>query len=556
MEELGAIAAVDSATARKGRGAFFTPSALCDFVTNWAVRTAADRVLEPSCGEAAFLLSAGRRLRELGATGAMEGQLCGVELHEPSAHNAALLLRSAGFESNITVGSFFEAQLRARADAICGNPPYVRYQDFTGQARARSQAAALAQGVRLSGLASSWASFVVHAAQYLTPEGRMGLVLPGELLTVSYAAEVRSFLMRRFGRLRLVLFEERVFPGVMEEVLLLLAEGSGGTDQFELYQATDVAELAGLGDQMRIWRPGESAGKWLSALLDPSAFEIYTGLSDGERFESLRQWGSTTLGMVTGRNNYFAVTAADAEDWGIGEAELLALSPPGSKHLKGLTVTSATWRELVDTGARAYLFYPSDDPSRAAQSYIDHGVSLGIDRAYKCRVRNPWWRVPLVPAPDLFLTYMNHQTPRLVRNEAKLRYLNSVHGVRFDHGRRALGRDLLPIASLNTVTLLGAEVVGRSYGGGLLKLEPTEADVLPVPAAALLTRAAKDLKALRAQLGKRLRGGDVMGAVRLVDDVLLVRHAAMKRSQVGQLRTARDLLFARRAARGNSGGPG
>lgn len=43
-----------------------------------------------------------------------------------------------------------------------------------------------------------------------------------------------------------------------------------------------------------------------------------------------------------------------------------------------------------------------------------------------------------------------------------------------------------------------------------------------------------------------------MAAVRLVDDVLLVRHGGMKRAQVAQLRDARDLLFARRAARGGA----
>jgi L-serine dehydratase len=48
-------------------------------------------------------------------------------------------------------------------DAVVGNPPFIRYQDHRGDARKRSAAAALAQGVRLSGLASSWAALLVHA---------------------------------------------------------------------------------------------------------------------------------------------------------------------------------------------------------------------------------------------------------------------------------------------------------------------------------------------------------------------------------------------------------
>ena len=48
---------------RKARGAFFTPPDISRFMTAWAVRSAEDKVLEPSCGEASFLLPAAQRLR-------------------------------------------------------------------------------------------------------------------------------------------------------------------------------------------------------------------------------------------------------------------------------------------------------------------------------------------------------------------------------------------------------------------------------------------------------------------------------------------------------------
>jgi adenine-specific DNA-methyltransferase len=83
---------IDTAEARKARGAFFTPRELTDFVAGWAVRSTGDRVLEPSCGEAAFLVSAGERLKTLGTMRLAEGQLQGVEIHEASARHAAALV--------------------------------------------------------------------------------------------------------------------------------------------------------------------------------------------------------------------------------------------------------------------------------------------------------------------------------------------------------------------------------------------------------------------------------------------------------------------------------
>lgn len=270
-------AIVDSRELRKARGAFFTPPELCRYMAEWAIRAPTDRVLEPSCGEAAFLVAAAERLTALGVAPA-EG-LCGVELHEPSACAARNLLLENGFDARIDIGNFFSTSPKPAFDAVIGNPPYVRYQDFSGEARSRARAAALSGGVRLSALASSWAAFTVHAALFLKPAGRLALVLPAELLSTNYAGEVRSFLMRRFGRMRLVLFTERVFPGVLEEVVLLLAEGAGPTERCQLHQVRDAEQLAGTTRTVSSWRPSDPEGKWTAALLEPAALRAYRRLA-------------------------------------------------------------------------------------------------------------------------------------------------------------------------------------------------------------------------------------------------------------------------------------
>ncbi len=298
----------DATALRKERGAFFTPPELAALVVNWAIRSPKDRVLEPSCGEAAFFIAAGERLRALDGNGPI-GELHGVELHAPSARAAEAMVAGRGFEAVVDVGDFFEARPPGLFDVVVGNPPYVRYQGFVGEARARGQRAALAQGVHLGGLASSWAAFVVHATSFLARGGRLGLVLPAELLSVNYAGPVRRFLLDRFQRVRVVLFEERVFPGVLEEVVLLLAEGEGPTDHFEVSEVRDAAGLNDLG--VRRFFPGDNGAKWTYSLLPDSGAEALSSLTNGGAFTTLSKWGDPDLGMVTGAND-FALSAEEA----------------------------------------------------------------------------------------------------------------------------------------------------------------------------------------------------------------------------------------------------
>ena len=58
----------DTVDLRKARGAFFTPGAIVDFITQWAIDETTEAVLEPAAGEAAFLLSAATRAQAVGGS--------------------------------------------------------------------------------------------------------------------------------------------------------------------------------------------------------------------------------------------------------------------------------------------------------------------------------------------------------------------------------------------------------------------------------------------------------------------------------------------------------
>jgi len=561
------LAVVEVVEDRKTRGAFFTPPAIADFLAHWALAgRAGARVLDPTCGEGVFLQAAARRLRDLGsADGGLDGQVYGVDVHKPTLLRAATTLESEGLDAHLIPADFFQLDPPGELfstmplfDAVIGNPPFVRYQQHIGETRRASIQAAFHQGVRLSGLASSWAALLVHAGGFLAPDGRLGMVMPAELLTVGYAEPVRQWLRRRFAAVKLVFFERLQFAEALENVVLLLAHGSGGCDAFSLYHVHDAEDLHRIQpfDEFAVTLSAE--GKWTDLLLSMPQRQLFKRVV-AEHFTNLGTYGSPELGTVTGANSFFALNESTRKDYGLLDGvHVRKISPPGTRHLRGLTFTNGDWERLRDADEPVWILHPdSDTPRRGGfDRYLKMGEELGVPEAYKCTVRTPWWRPPVVSPPDLFFTYMSHRYPRLVTNRARATLVNSMHGVRLRTVAAALrvAREALPLLVLNSVTMLGAEVFGRSYGGGILKMEPREAASLPVPKPEVLEAAWAALRDEREVLDRQLRNGLWTNVVARVDEVLLREVAKLSGEEATELHDAAQSLRTRRLGHGRASG--
>jgi adenine-specific DNA-methyltransferase len=540
--------------ARKARGAFFTPPSIAEFLARWAVAGSETRVLDPTCGEAVFLLAAAEQLRIAGADPAASGpQLSGVDIDAPSLVESGELLRTEGIEApNLINEDFFALQTPAQIesevgwqDAVIGNPPFVRYQAFSGDVRRRALAAALAQGVRLSKQTSSWAPTLVHASAFLKPTGRLAMVLPAELLTVHYAEPIRRWLRRRFAVVNLVMFERLQFHGAEEQVVLLVAHGQGPCDSFCLIHVDDASELADVHPLDPVGTSPAAEGKWSDLTLSLETRQLFKRVT--AQMERLDSYGTLELGTVTGANDYFTMSEATRRRYGIDRKHLKRLSPPGTRHLRALSFTREQWEELKLAGERVWLLHPNETTrASSVMRYVKRGERLKVNKAYKCTVREPWWRPPVVAEPDLFFTYMSHRFPRLISNSAGTTLVNSMHAIHLYKGLNWEAGDALPLLALNSATLLGGEVLGRAYGGGILKMEPREAASLPVPGVAELRSSWKTLKSRRDELDTSLQRGEWEAVVTAVDGVLLEEEMGLTTDEVSMLRDAGDLLRARR----------
>lgn len=216
----------------KLRGGYYTSDEVASWLCAWAIRSPKDRVLEPSCGNGAFLCASARRFAELRTNdSSISSRLTGIEFNAAEATMARDRLRNllGPRATNVVETSDFFSWYEKKQpifNAVVGNPPFIRYQTFPEPHRSLAMALMVKQGLTPNRLTNIWVPFVVAAVTLLRPGGRLGLVLPAELLQVSYAAQLRSFLTDRFNRIDIVACNELFFKNAEQEVVLLLADGS------------------------------------------------------------------------------------------------------------------------------------------------------------------------------------------------------------------------------------------------------------------------------------------------------------------------------------------
>jgi adenine-specific DNA-methyltransferase len=553
-------------TYQKLRGGYYTPQPIADFLAQWAIRSPQASVLEPSCGDGALLAAAVKVLAERGAGKQAAAELVhGVEFDEGERLKALARLESLGYllpQAAIHWGDFFaycHERLGAAGmlpfsgqsepklfDAVIGNPPFIRYQNFQEAHRQPAFEIMRRAGLSPNRLTNSWVPFVVAASFLLTEQGRLAMVIPAELLQVNYAAELRRFLSDYFQRITLITFRRLVFEGIQQEVVLLLAErGGGGVSGIrtvELQEMTDLARYEHRDFTDRELKPMDhSTEKWTQYFLDKKeigllrALRLHQGLTEAEKVIDV------DVGIVTGQNEFFVLSKARAEGLSLKRWTRRLVSRSG--HLKGIVFSDTDWRANAESELPAYLLDLPDKPaealSEAAQTYIAFGEAAELNVGFKCRTRKRWHVVPSVWTPDAFMLRQVHGYPKIILNQAGATCTDTIHRVKFRGGADG---SLIAAAFLNSLTFAFSEVTGRSYGGGVLELEPNEAERLPLP---LHNAARLDLSELHGLLLQE-RVTDVLA---VTDRILLIEGLGLSLKEARLLRGIWQKLRDRRINR-------
>jgi adenine-specific DNA-methyltransferase len=544
--------------AQKARGAYYTDPLVARFLLAFAVASPKARVLDPCFGEGVFLQAALDRLRTVGSSATK--QVAGVEVDAHAYRSIAKVMTSPGKidPAALHLADFFDLDREQIGvfSAVVGNPPFVRYQRFAGRQRAIALTRALQAGVRLTALTSSWAPFIVHATTFLESEGRIAMVAPSELLHAAYAQPVLDFLGRQFKRVRVLTFARRLFPHLSEDTVLILGEGFGrGPGVIDLVPLQDASALADADPQNLVGvaiRPQASEGKVvrsISFLLPEHTRMLYGHLAEDSQTARFATLATTGIGYVTGNNGFFHLSAREARTYRITD-HVLRRAVCRAGWLTGLIFDRRDWMRLSQRGEKTSLLDLSHSQNplpRPVAAYLRQGVLGKVDRAYKCRVRRPWYVVPHVVVPDLFLAYMANWRPPLVLNRACAVAPNTLLCVRL-RPRTGFAPEALAATWWTSLTALSVEVEGHSLGAGLLKLEPGEATKVLFATPAFLRDRIVATGLVR-ELDQLVRDRMFEQALDLGDREILQGGLGVSAEECSRLRTGFHLLVERRRKR-------
>jgi adenine-specific DNA methylase len=525
--------------AAKLRGGYYTPPVIASLLAKWAVRHPNAHVLEPSCGDGELVAAVAPRLSS-------DGHIVAVELFEEEARKAAV---RGGAVCTTVVGdvfSWFDGSHDGAYDACVGNPPFIRYQSFPEDHREAAFALMAEEGLRPTRLTNAWVPFVALATKALRPGGRLALVVPAELMQVGYAAEMREYLIRKFADLRVITFRRLVFPSIQQETILLLGtraeveDGRAAVSFVELDSPDDLSLERNFAAAHVDADLDHGREKWTQYFLSPIELGVVRSVESVPEFTTLGALAEVDVGVVTGRNEFFVLTPTQAE--GLGIAEFCLPLVGRSAQIPGLVLRQREWNALRREDGKCLLLQLGDQKrrslSRKARAYVCWGEEHGVHEGYKCRIRLPnWWNVPSTWVPDAFLLRQIHDGPRIIHNRARATATDTIHRVRVKAGVNAAS---LAAASINSLTCAFSEIRGRSYGGGVLELEPTEAEGLPFP------RLANGLPLDDLDEWARRKGSE---AVMPEIDRLLLERAGLDPKDVLVLRGIWKKLRERRAAR-------
>lgn len=536
----------EDSSAQKLRGAYYTPLPLADMMVKMFLKEEKIKnVLEPSCGDGVFLDA-------LIDTSFIE-HLDSVTAIEIEKGEASKLKKRVKNVSKITVRNqdffdFYEKKKDKKYDLILGNPPYIRYQYLEERQRELMANILTSQGMKSNKLVNTWVGFMVACVNMLSDNGKITFVIPAEILQVVYAEDLRLFLTEHLSKITLITFEELVFPGIEQEIIVFVGEKDAEEKGIRIIELNNLDDLKDFDINTNGFQKMQHIHeKWTKYFTNDKENELVSEIRSDRGFQKLSNVALINVGITTGNNKYFSVNQKTVDKY-----ELQKVVRPligRSAHAHSVYFEKKDWKENVDAGKAAYLIdFPEEDYDKYPdkhKEYIKLGEANEENMGYKCSIRERWYRIPSIWVPDAFFLRRNNLYPKFVLNCCDAVSTDTMHRIKFNEG---IEPERILLSYYNSISFAFTELCGRSYGGGVLEILPGEVGNILVPK--LDDISINKIRAILKQVDQIVRDDSIEKALDIVDEEILIKELGIQAELCKDARGIWKKLQNRRLKRG------
>lgn len=422
----------------------------------------------------------------------------------------------SGFQSITTEGGGSTIEFPSSFDSVVANPPYIRQELLGTKEKKKTQALIEGQyrsklfigqpvkkvssAIILDRQSDIYIYFFIHGISLLKPNGRLGFISSNKWLEVGYGEPFQSFLLEYTKILYVFEFDRAIFPDAeVNTTVMILEKESDSRKRKEnlvkfarMKQRMDLDSAIKLidkstesyeNDEIRINVVKQESlrpGKWNVFLRAPPVFQKVVSNPD---VRPLSELAEVMRAPTTGYNNFFILDRETSKQLKIEKKYLRpCLSSP--KKIHGLTIEDTEDFMLMVQESKNQL------TGTHVLEYIKHGEKLEVEvtRGSQRGKRNlpevetlanrkPFWyslwEVRYVP---LIFPYMIDVKGRCLWNKIGATATDVFYYI----APRDRAFELPLLGYLNsTLTALLIELYGRSYGGGILKIQVYEFAELP-----------------------------------------------------------------------------
>jgi predicted RNA methylase len=418
----------------------------------------------------------------------------GVELDADYAQAAQTIW--SGQDIDIHVGDFLDFSTNSRNvrqfNLLCTNPPYIRHHHIASARKLLLQTKIKTNlGLSVSGLSGLYLYFMLLADSLLADDAIASWLVPSEFLVVNYGKALRYYLTSHVTLLELHQFDihdVQFDDALVSSCIVTYAKRRPSSNhRVRITFGADMIE-PGIQHELDLADP-VFAGRWtmFSQKVERSAGRS-TMLCIGDLFDIKR-------GIATGANDFFILDRDRVALHSIPEEYLKPILP--SPRLIHEPIIGSNQENIPLITPQLFLL-ACDQPPEVVQrrhpelwNYLRYGVEQAVDERYLCRSRDVWYYQERRIPSRFLASYMGRsnggrQKPiRFFLNRSNALVTNVyLHLYPKAHLAALLAeddkREIELLDRLNSIPVAELIHAGRSYGGGLHKLEPKELASIPL----------------------------------------------------------------------------